>query len=125
MWLHAPYAATMQTPSHTHSYNPHPHTIQLQAHWKDSPWAEQCFASTGIELVCPSPVQAFIEDAFWQNYRFDAEALAALPAETFKDSLIIKDSIGYRRKYLWDFFNPHYSCPLKEKIGILAVRFCL
>jgi hypothetical protein len=79
------------------------------------------FACTGVQLVRLPHVQGFIEDAFWQNYKFDAESLAVLPADTFKESLIIKDSIGYRRKYLWDFFNPHYSCPLKEKIGILAV----
>lgn len=55
------------------------------------------------------------------NYNFDASGLAALAPDVFQQSVAIVDAHGYRRKYLWDFFNAHYSCPLKEKVGILTV----
>lgn len=61
-----------------------------------------------------------IEEAFWVNYNFDSAALAALSPDVFQQGIAIVDASGYRRKYLWDFFNAHYSCPLKEKVGILA-----
>lgn len=70
---------------------------------------------------CNCTVQAVRELIFWDNYNFDNEALWAVPLERFH-GLALLDSDQHRRKYLWDFFLPHYSCPHKEKVGVMAVR---
>jgi hypothetical protein len=50
------------------------------------------------------------------------DALSQLPKDTFAESLVMVDPRGFRQKFLWDYFLPHYSCPQKEKVGVLAVR---
>lgn len=71
-------------------------------------------------------VQAVREKIFWENYNIDMEALKAMPPDRWIDHTIpvdIKEPSGPIRKFLWDFFQPHYNCPLVEKVGVLPVRF--
>ncbi len=67
-------------------------------------------------------LQDHAEQSYWENVGFDMDALSQLPKETFAESLVMVDTRGFRQKFLWDYFLPHYSCPQKEKVGVLAVR---
>eukprot|EP00884_Botryococcus_braunii_P008611 jgi/Botrbrau1/17751/Bobra.0127s0011.2 len=109
---------------------------------KGTSWAIKLSATCGILVVAsiillylparqcsksePRSVQTNISDdqalrelSFWDNYNFDNEALWLIPLEKFHGVALL-DSDRHRRKYLWDFFLPHYSCPHKEKIGVMA-----
>jgi hypothetical protein len=66
--------------------------------------------------------QDHIEESYWENVGFDMEALAQLPKDTFAEGLVMLDFRGFRNKFLWDYFLPHFTCPQKEKVGVLAVR---
>eukprot|EP00884_Botryococcus_braunii_P008595 jgi/Botrbrau1/17737/Bobra.0127s0002.1 len=60
-----------------------------------------------------------VEASYWNAVTFDLQALVQHPASAFQGVSILTRE-RYRRKYIWDFFAPHYSCPQKEKVGVLA-----
>jgi hypothetical protein len=57
--------------------------------------------------------------------RQQEEDLARQPPGTFTDGIAIRpnDFPTQAVKYLWDFFPPSYTCPLREKVGLLVSVF--
>ena len=57
--------------------------------------------------------------------RQQEEDLARQPPGTFTDGIAIRpnDFPTQAVKYLWDFFPPSYTCPLREKVGLMVSVF--
>lgn len=71
-------------------------------------------------------VQTVREKIFWENYNIDMEALEAVSPDKWDGPRIPLDTQkpnGPIRKFVWDFFQQHYNCPVMEKVGVLPVRF--
>ncbi len=66
-------------------------------------------------------MQAAVEAAYWENMNADIAALAALPPTDNVTSIVILDTDLNPRKFLWDYFLPQYTCPQKEKVGVMPV----
>ncbi len=78
-------------------------------------------AYTHAATQCRTVRSSAVQDAERQQ----EEDLARQPPGTFTDGIAIRpnDFPTQAVKYLWDFFPPSYTCPLREKVGLLVSVF--
>ncbi|KAK9819754.1 hypothetical protein WJX72_001973 [[Myrmecia] bisecta] len=73
-------------------------------------------------LIATNDTSRDIRNAIYLEAQELADAaLDAIGDTIFENSVVMRDREGNNRKYVWDFFNPVFNCPDKEKIGKLVL----
>ena len=69
-------------------------------------------------LVFATNAQRLLINNIYAKHKAQADAdLASLEPSSFNTSIILRDKLGWPRKYIWDFFPPAFNCPLEERVG--------